>query len=204
VAQQCLALATKEEHRGMTALANRLMGWTLYSMGAFVEGRAYLKRTLDLCAIGEESIVSSNRSYGTDDQVTALSQLSVALLLLGYPEQAAAASTQACVIARGIGQRFTIALALHEQVLSEIIVGNLQQNGSHADEELAHSVEHRMPDYEFWARLNKGALLTQGGDPQRGVELMQSAMTTADRIRHRPRHLAHLAAAYRSLGEPNV
>ena len=74
----------------MSALANRFMGQTLNFMGAFVDARLHLERTLALCAANQETIAAYRR-FGTDDQVMALSFLASTLLLLGYPEQSAAA-----------------------------------------------------------------------------------------------------------------
>src|SRR2546425_8977188 len=93
VAHQCLALAAHHEHPGMSALANRFMGQTLHFMGAFVEARVHLERTLDLCAANQETIAAYRR-FGTDDRVNALSFLASTLLLLGYPEQSATAAGQ--------------------------------------------------------------------------------------------------------------
>src|SRR5262245_8006330 len=48
VARQCLTLGAEHKHPGMAALANRFTGQTLYFMGAFVDARLHLERTLDL------------------------------------------------------------------------------------------------------------------------------------------------------------
>jgi hypothetical protein len=56
----------------MLALANRFMGQTLWMMGAFVDARLHLERTLDLCAANQETITSYRR-FGADDEVSALS-----------------------------------------------------------------------------------------------------------------------------------
>ena len=82
------------EHPGVSALANRFMGQTLLFMGAFDDARAHLNQTLDLCAANPETIATYRR-FGVDDQVNALSFLAVAFLLLGYPEQSAAAAEKA-------------------------------------------------------------------------------------------------------------
>src|SRR5262252_8668709 len=50
VSQRCLALAEEHEHPGMSALANRFMGQILWVMGAFVDARFHLERTIELCA----------------------------------------------------------------------------------------------------------------------------------------------------------
>ena len=99
VARQCLALAEDHEHPGMSALANRFMGQTLDFMGAFVDARAHLERTLASAPTIQETIATYRR-FGADDQVMALSFLASTLLLLGYPEQAAAAAEQAVSRAR--------------------------------------------------------------------------------------------------------
>src|SRR4029077_13559485 len=84
VAQQCVALAADHKHPGVSALANRFMGQTLHFMGAFVDARAHLERTLALCATNPETIATYRR-FGVDDQVNALSFLASTLLFLGYP-----------------------------------------------------------------------------------------------------------------------
>src|SRR5262249_51150051 len=90
VVRQFLDLADRYEHPGMSALANRFMGQTLGYMGAFVESRAQLERTLELCAAHRETIAAYRR-FGTDDEVMAQLFLASTLLLLGYPQQSAAA-----------------------------------------------------------------------------------------------------------------
>ena len=118
IAQQCLTLASHHDHPGMSALANRFMGQTIGFMGAFVDARVHLERTLDLCA-GNQETVTTYRRFGADDQVTASSALSRTLLILGYPEQAAAAAGQALARARAMGLAFTTAFALTTRRFSE-------------------------------------------------------------------------------------
>src|SRR6476646_4211764 len=50
VIRQCLALGSDHDHPGISALANRFMGQTLYYKGAFTDARVHLERTLALCA----------------------------------------------------------------------------------------------------------------------------------------------------------
>src|SRR5215470_1572611 len=108
VAQQCMALAAEHKHPGISALAHRFMGQTLHFMGAFVDARVHLERTLALCAANPETIASYRR-FGADDQVTALSSLSRTLWILGYPQRAAALAAQALARARSMGLAFTTA-----------------------------------------------------------------------------------------------
>jgi predicted ATPase len=206
VAHRCLALAAGHEHPGMLALANRFMGQTLWMMGAFVDARFHLERTLDLCAANQET-VTSYRRFGADDEVSALSALSRTLLILGYPEQAAAVAGQALARARSMGLPFTTALALDGEALLGALGADLKRAAVHADEAMAHSIEHSLADYEQRARFIQGALLAQSGDPQLGIELMQNAIAATERSTNRSRrtlYLGHSAAAHASLGQPEV
>jgi len=203
VARQCLALAAEHEHPGMAALANRFTGQTLYFMGAFVDARLHLERTLDLCAAHQETI-TSYRKFGTDDQVRALSFLASTLLVLGYPEQAAAGAGQALARARSMGLAFTTALALSHVAFLGILGGDPQAAAAHADEAIAHSVEHGLAGPEHRARFIQGALLAQSGNPHHGIELMRKTIAAADSSAARNRralYLGHVAAAHASLGQ---
>src|SRR5262249_13270869 len=206
VARQCLALAAEHEHPGMAALANRFMGQTLWMMGAFLDARFHLERALDLCAAHQETITSYRR-FGVDDGVSALSALSRTLWILGYPEQAAAAAGQALVRARTMALAFTTALALDNEALLGALGADLKRAAVHADEAMAHTIEHGIADYEHRARFIQGALLAQSGNPQRGIELMRKAIAAADSsaARHRRTlYLGHVAAAHATLGQPEA
>jgi class 3 adenylate cyclase/predicted ATPase/ABC-type transport system involved in cytochrome c biogenesis ATPase subunit len=206
VAHQCLALAAHHEHPGMSALANRFMGQTLHFMGAFVEARIHLERTLDLCAANQETIAAYRR-FGTDDRVNALSFLASTLLLLGYPEQSATAVGQAVSRAQAMGLAYSTALALSHVAILGTIGCDPQRAAAYADEAIALSVEHGLASPDHRARFFRGALLAQSGDPQLGIELMRNAMAAAEGSAERNRrtlYLGHLASAHASLGQPEV
>jgi predicted ATPase/class 3 adenylate cyclase len=206
VAHRCLALAAEHEHPGMSALANRFMGQTLWMMGAFVEARSHLERALDVCAANQETI-TSYRTFGVDDKVAALSVLSRTLWILGYPEQAAAVAGQAMARARNMGLAFTTAFALDGEALLGALGANPKRAAVRADEAMAHSIEHSLADYEQRARFIQGALLAQSGDLQRGVELMNHAIAAIERtnsLNRRTLYFGHSAAVHASLGQPQI
>jgi class 3 adenylate cyclase/tetratricopeptide (TPR) repeat protein len=204
--RQCLALAAQHEHPGMSALASRFMGQTLYFMGVFTDARVHLERALAICAANQETIAVYRR-FGTDDQVRASSFLASTLLLLGYPEQSAAVAAQAVSRARAMGLPFTTALALAHVAFLGILGGDPQGAAACADEAIALSVKHGLAGPEHRARFTQGALLAQGGDPQRGIEIMRSGIaaleSNAARNR-RPLYLGHLASAHAALGQLEV
>jgi tetratricopeptide (TPR) repeat protein len=206
VAQQFLALAADHEHPGMSALGNRFMGQTLYLMGAFVDARSHLERTLALCAANQETIIAYRR-YGTDDQVGASSFLASTLLLLGYSEQSDTLTGQAVSRARSMGLAFTTALSLNHAALLGILGGDARRAAVYADEAVAHCIKHGLADPSHWARFTQGALLAQNGDPQRGMEIMRDAIAAAKSntdLSRRTLYLGHLASAYANLGELEV
>jgi class 3 adenylate cyclase/tetratricopeptide (TPR) repeat protein len=206
VARQCLVLAADHEHPGVSALANRFMGQTLYYMGAFVDARSHLERTLALCATNPETIATYRR-FGVDDRVNALSFLASTLLFLGYPEQSAAAAQKAETGARAFGLAFTIALALSNIAVLGTIGGDPRRALANADEAIAISAENEFASAYQRARFFRGALLAQGGDPQLGNELMRKAVAAVEghsEWSRRSLYLCHIASAHASLGQPEV
>ena len=206
VAQQFLALGAHHEHPGLSALGNRFLGQTLYFMGAFVDARLHLERTLALCAANPETIVTYRR-FGTDDEVRAWSVLANTLLLLGYPEQSAAAAAKAVSRARQTGLAFTTALALSQVAIQGTLGDDPKLAAAHAEEAIALSIEHELAGPEQRARFIQGALLAQSGDLKRGIDIMRSAIAAAESNAARNLHtlyLGHLGSAHASLGQPEV
>ena len=207
VAQQCLTLAEHHQHPGLSALGNRFMGQTLSFRGRFTDAHLHLERTLSICAAHPDTI-AGYRKFGTDDQVMASSFLAFTLLLLGYPQQSAAAIGKAVSRAHAMGLPFATALVLNQAALLGVLGGGEAQSAAmHAQEAVSVSVEHSLVVPEQRARFIQGALFAQGGDLQGGIELMRA--TTAADASHsaRNRHtlyLGHLASAHANLGEPQV
>jgi tetratricopeptide (TPR) repeat protein len=182
------------------------MGQTLWMMGAFVDARFHLERTVELCATNQETL-NSYRRFGADDEVAALSALSRTLLLLGYPEQAARAARQALARAQSMGLAFTTALALDGETLLGALGADEKRAAVHANEATALSIEHSLADYEQRARFIQGALSARSGDPQRGIELMRSTLAAIERTNSVNRitlYLGHYAAAHARFGQPGV
>jgi predicted ATPase len=106
-----------------------------------------------------------------------------------------------------MGLAFTTALALDNEALLGALGADLKRAAVHADEAMAHTIEHGIADYEHRARFIQGALLAQSGNPQRGIELMRKAIAAADSsaARHRRTlYLGHVAAAHATLGQPEA
>jgi len=106
-----------------------------------------------------------------------------------------------------MGLPFTTALALSHVAFLGLLGGDPGAAASYADETLSCSMEHRLAAPEQESRFTQGALLAQGGNPRRGIELMRNAMTAAEsNAAHsrRSMYLGHVAAAHASLGQTEV
>jgi class 3 adenylate cyclase/tetratricopeptide (TPR) repeat protein len=203
LAQEALRLAALHRDPQIGGSANSRMGMTLCLMGMFADARQHLQRALDCYAIGQENITSA----GSIRSGNALLLLGMTLWALGYPEQAVAAPAKALADARGSGHAVAIGIALFWNAFLEAAFGASPPSGkSHADEAAAHCAE-RLRMYEPWARFNQGILASRRGNPAGGIEIMKAAMATAkefDAELLRPLHLAHLAAAHATLGQPRI
>jgi predicted ATPase/class 3 adenylate cyclase len=206
VARQCLTLASEHEHPGMSALANRFMGQTLHFMGALVDARVHLERTLAICVANQETMATYRR-FGTDDQVIGLSFLAVTVFLLGYPDQSAVIAEQAISRSRAMGHAFTTAVALCYMAVLGTLGGDPRLALANAEEAMAISAENEFASSDHRARFFQGALLAQGGDPQLGIELMRNAMAAAEDNSERNRrtaYLCHAASAHASLSQTDI
>ena len=203
VAHQCLKLASANQHIGLSALGHRFLGQTLWVMGALIDSRFHLERTLELCT-AESEAVQSYRRFGADDRTTALVALSRTLWLLGYPDQAVAAVEQAIVRSKELGLAFTTALALDGAAFLGVLGADPQQSTAYAEEAIAHCAKHSLAEYEQKARFILGALLSQTDDVHRGLGLMQKSFAAAKRTNRSTLNLGWIAAAHASLGQVEI
>ena len=206
VARQCLALAEHHEHPGMSALANRFMGQTLNYMGAFVDARLQLERTLALCAAHQETIAAYRR-FGTDDEVMALSFLASTLLLLGYPEQSAAATQQAVSRARAMGLAFTTALALSHVAFLGVLGWDPQNAAAYAEEAIAHSIEHELRRARAAGTFLSGRVVSakrRSSTRPRAYAQRDCGGRAHAWPNRRTLYLGHVASAHARLGQPEV
>lgn len=209
VARQCLALAEEADHPGMSSLANRFMGQILANMGEFQQARIHLERVVAICD-DIDTMAGDFRKFGIDDRAGAAAHLARVLLLLGYPDQSLKQSEQALSRARNLGLPFTISLVLAHEALTGVMRWDPSRATVIVDDAITYSVEHGLLPQERLARLRKGALMAQTGDPRGGLEIMLRAMA-AERKAVGGRIPAYFSAAFAqiadaraSLGEPEA
>jgi predicted ATPase len=145
--------------------------------------------------------------YGYSDRAATQSLLAAALWFLGYQEQATATAAQALSRARAAGHAMMTAIAMLGSAIMNDLGADPQGTSPLADEMAAHCAEHGLANYEQWARCHQGAQAVRRGDPQRGIEVIRSAIAAAEAINarvFRPLHLGQLAVAHASLDQPEI
>ena len=198
LARQCLALPIDRARPEMSAHANRLLGMTLYFMGRFVDARLHLEKAIDLYAACEDG-VSALTVFAADH---AFSMLSLTLWALGLPDQAREAADRAVKRASDVGHAVPIAVARVHTVSLDAELG--RDISSSADEVAAFCIEHDVKMFVPWARFNQGIAAVRAGQVDRGIEIIRSVMTDAQKIDtfvSSPLHFAHLAIAHARRGE---
>jgi class 3 adenylate cyclase/DNA-binding SARP family transcriptional activator len=203
LARQSVAVAVHSQSDEMLGRADLSTGVTLCWMGMFAEARRCLEQAIDRYARTRE-ITTTAALFGAGN---AQSILGLTLWPLGYPEQALRASAQGLAIARESGYAAAVSIALVSAAqLETALAGCLEAAVTHVDEAVAHCAKHYKA-YEPWARFYSGILLSRGGHPRHGIEVMQAA-TAAEREFDAglgaALRLGHLATAHASIGALDI
>ena len=199
LAQQCLELAIRHQDAQAIARTNRIMGMTLLTMGRFAEARTHLQRCLDLSPSNPQTA----KFPGHDDRATALSFLAGSLWLMGHPDRARTAASQALARAQEVGQPTTMAFVRYWEAIYGGYGSDPHGAAARTEALVAHCAEHRIASFQHLARIQQGAHVAQRGDAERGIAIMQDAMAAhagAGGRASRPMHLGHLATAQASAG----
>jgi DNA-binding winged helix-turn-helix (wHTH) protein/tetratricopeptide (TPR) repeat protein/ABC-type transport system involved in cytochrome c biogenesis ATPase subunit len=202
VTHLCMALATRRGEVEATTWANRLTGATLWEMGAFADAGRHLQSAIDLHVAGE-NIISSSLA-GSDSYVLTLTYFARTLWLLGSPEQAGAANKLALSRARNLKQPMSIAAVLWTETMMKLWESDPDRASTGADQLLAHCAEYGIGHYLPFAQFAKGTYLARFGDPQLGIEVIQTAIEKTNLWSISPMFPRSLAIAHARLGKPQV
>ena len=203
VTKRCLELAERHQHLGAQAASHRFMGMTLFYTGDLVEARQHLERVIELSDHGPNYFLF----WQEDDEVYALAFLSWTLWLLGDQKAALLRIERAHVKASKGGHVVNPVLASIAGAYLGILGADPKWAAAHADEALRLSTEHRLPNWQLWARFAQGVMIARNGENASGLAVMREAKAGLDAIGSRlgrSNRLAQLAAAHASLGEPQA
>ena len=202
LAAHFLALAEKQGTTVPRMLGHRLMGVSLTISADFAAARVHLDRAIALYDAAAHRPLATR--FGQDAGVTILTQRSLALWYLGYPEAALVDANHALKDARAIGQAATMLYALNFIPLTHFHCGNyaaanaqLQEGAALAEEKAAFLWKMQRMLIQSWI----SALNCKASD---AVEVLISGIagwrSTGSTV-FMPMSLSFLARAYANIGQ---
>ena len=202
LAAQFMALAEKQGATLPLMIGHRLMGTSLLLTGDIVEGRAHFDQGIALCDHTEDRPLATR--FGQAIWVYILSDQSLALWLLGYPEAAIAATERVLKDAREFGQVATLMYALDQSSLTLILCGNDATATTQFEELVALTEEKGVLFWKGYAMAGQGCVLALTGNAPNAVHMITSGITvfrSTGATYRWPSDLAHLARAHAELGQ---
>ena len=190
------------------AVSHFSFGMTLTVLGDLAGARRHLEQGLQINKFTLPSRPPFLFSDG-DGRVSSLTYLHDCLLLLGLPDQAAAAAAQAEAAAQEAAARipsqsYSRALAQNHLLRMHVFGGDVQKAMAVGSALLQLSQDNGYPYFIGTSTIYVGWALVQGGEVLRGIELYLKGMEQLRSIGANcwfPRYFALLAECYGQAGE---
>jgi class 3 adenylate cyclase/predicted ATPase len=198
-----LALAEQNTAKEPLMVAHRLMGSSLLYTGDIAEGREHYDRAIALYDPAAHRSLATR--FGQDVGVAILSYRSLAMWLLGYPEEALRDADDALNNARQIGQAATLMYALVQCSHTQTLCGNHTVAAAQSKEVVALAEEKG--SLLFWksmGTMNQGDILALTGHASEAIDKLTSGIAefrSTESTIWIPLHLTHLAWAHAKLGQ---
>jgi predicted ATPase len=202
LAAKFLALAEKQKAIVPRMIGHRITGVSSVFMGDIPRGREHLDLGLALYDPTEHRRLVTR--FGQDHAVATLSNRSIALWVLGYPEAARSDVTQALKNAREIGHAATLMHALAHVTIPSTFRGDYTAAAAQSRELLLIAEEKNTPHWKALGLLNEGCLSTFMGKASEAVRFSVAGITAArtmGSIAWHPLWFSYLARAYADLGQ---
>ena len=202
LAAQFLTLAEKQRASVPLMVGHRLMGTSLVYAGDVAGGRTHLDHAIKLYDPAEHRALTTR--FGPELRVTILSQRSIALWLLGYPEAALADFEQTLSYARESGQAATLIYGLSVALLTPIHCRQYAAARLLVDEVVALADEKGTLFWKAFGMMNQGCILALTGKASDAVQTLTSATTayqSTGATLFMPWYLSDLAMSYAELAQ---
>jgi class 3 adenylate cyclase/tetratricopeptide (TPR) repeat protein len=170
-AAQFLALAESKGAIIPLIMGHRVMGTSLAWTGDIAEGRAHFDRVVELCGHAERPLATGT---GKDFLVFALSDRSMALWTLGYPDAALTDAQRAVKDARDLGRLFGYAVGITSRVY--IPCGDYAAANAHLDEAIAWADQKGAVFWKAFATTIRGECFAKMGKSSEAVQLISSGL----------------------------
>jgi predicted ATPase/class 3 adenylate cyclase len=202
LAAQFLALAEKQEAMLPLIVAHRLMGASLTSTGDIARGRAHFNQAMLLCDSAERAALTTR--FGEAIRVSILTDRSIGLWMLGYPDAALADSEAALKDARESGHAATMPHTLFLTSLTNIFRGDYASASSQVNELAALGDAKGALFWRAHATLVQGMLFALAGENMEAVRMINTGFTSLRSTGGRnvvPLYLGYLAKAHAEAGQ---
>jgi len=180
LAEELLALATREGDVGATITAHRVLGWSLSLLGELTAGAAELDQALALYEPERHSTLAYR--YGQDPRIAALSIRAWNLWLLGYPDQSRAVGDQALREGKELKHAFTLAYATYvADGVPSYLCRDFERAGARVEELTAISQEQGFPFWQAYGKALQGAVLLSS-QYEEGMALTETGLADLDQL----------------------
>jgi predicted ATPase/class 3 adenylate cyclase/ribosomal protein L40E len=195
---QLMNLAQSAQDPALLIQAHAIRGNTLCFLGELVLARGHLEQAIAL--YDPQQHQSQAFVYGTDPGVHSLSYATLALWLLGYPEQARKKSLDALALAQKFSHPYSEAFALVHVLYVHRFSREVKATQARAQELFALSAEHGFPITLAVGAAHQGWALAEQGRGEEGIlQIRQGIDTwraTGSTLFYQPFLLAMLSEAY--------
>ena len=202
LAVEFLALAEKQGVTGPPMIGHRLMGLSLLHTGEITGGRAHLDRAIALYNPAEHRHLAMR--FGQDVGAASLCWRSLALLLLGYPQDALADATRALKIARESRHSGTLIYVLNFSIFPHVYCGHFAAANALIDEFNILKDQIGSLFWGGWGTVQRGCVLALTGEVTDAVQNITSGiaeMRSTGTTLWMPLFLSYLALANAEAGQ---
>jgi len=201
--EQCLTLAKRVDNATYLSLAHLRLGVALFWSGEPTSGCTHLEQSMALSVLPQSRSQASPRRI-VAARINALSHMSWALWLLGYPDQAVTKSNEALTLAQAQSYPQSLALALHYAAALHQLRREVQAAQARAEAVIALSTEQGFMMWLATGTVERGWALAEQGQGEAGMAQIRqglAAWQATGTAVARPWGLALLAEAYGHVGQ---
>jgi predicted ATPase len=174
--EQLVSMAQSAGDSALLIEAHTLRGNTLCFLGELVLARGHLEQAIAL--YDPQQHRSHAFVYGQDPGVHSLSYATLALWLLGYPDQARKKSIEALALAQELSHPYSLAFALIHVLYIHRFSYELKATQERAEEVSALSTEHGFPITLAAGAAHQGWALAEQGREKEGIMRIRQGIDT--------------------------
>jgi TOMM system kinase/cyclase fusion protein len=199
--EQLLNLAQHIQDSALLVMAYRALGNTLYHLGELAPARVHLEQGMALYDSQQHRSLAF--LYGQDPAVICRAWDTLALWLLGYPDQALERIREALTQAREMAHLSSLAYALVWAALLHRFRREREAAQECAATAITLSTEQGFAAYLAWGKIMRGWVLAEQGQGAEGIAQIHEALAASRATGLQavlPFHLALLAEVCRKVG----